>query len=469
MCSTIPHSGPGLDNRATDRKRKNSFDTYESSLICPTVKRTNVANHDISSIPCYDNDSGAINNSTFDIRIISPTHKGISEAARIMRVRSSSSAISGIVSIPTETHYSLLRFVPFQKPTSSSTRTGQDTCRQAWDTMSSIRSMEPTGAPPSVYLYHPIGAYNFVAFSCRKSFVYRQRSSSSDSEKSAKSTSSTETTHIKITFSESHEVLNRLSSAFWPGTVTIFAPVRTRRLKNRDEQGRTITRINGHDSMESLSSITSLSSEENEDSSPDIVQLASPSVPVVPDSFLCSERELHIPDGGDKKNFIGMRCPSHPIARKILSEAYAQDDGNLAIPLTGAIVGVNAPTSENTCKGVYSTLQSCVSDPDATEDKKPIIHIMNGEDRHEMFSVPPCQFGELPSVSLVLDTPRRNIILLRNNRTDPASNKIPAAAFNFDIRAQEVRRALCNLSKNSVEARAIAAVMSKWRVTEIQL
>lgn len=337
--------------------------------------------------------------------------------------------------------------------------------------VSSIISMNPTDASvySSVYLYHPIGAYNFVAFSSRKSFVYRQRSSSSDSMSSAKSTSSTERAPIKITFSESHEVLNRLSSAFWPGTVTIFAPVRTRRLKKRNEQGRTITRINGHDSMESLYSITSLSSEENEDSSLDNAQLASPSIPVVPDSFLCSERNLHIPDGGDEKNFIGMRCPSHPIARKILSEAYAQDDGNLAIPLTGAIVGINAPTSENTCKGVYSTLQSFVSDPDALEDEKPIIHVMNGEDRHEMFSVPPCQFGELPSVSLVIDTPRRNIILLR---TDPASNKIPAAAFNFDIRAQEVKRALCKSnprSNNSVEARAIAAVMSKWRVTEIQL
>ena len=139
MCSTPPQTtlptSPGLNNRAIDRKRKSCLDTC-STLICPTAKRTNVSNHsdDISSIPCYANESGAIKNSTFDVRIIAPTHKGISEAARIMRVRSSSSTVPGIISIPTETHYSLLCFVPFQKPTSASAGTVQGTRRRASDT-----------------------------------------------------------------------------------------------------------------------------------------------------------------------------------------------------------------------------------------------------------------------------------------------------------------------------------------------
>ena len=136
MCSTPPQTTlpapPGLSNRSIDRKRKSCLDTTN----CPTAKRTNLSNHsdDISSIPCYANESGAIKNSTFDVRIIAPTHKGISEAARIMRVRSSSSTVPGIISIPTETHYSLLCFVPFQKPTSASAGTVQGTRRRASDT-----------------------------------------------------------------------------------------------------------------------------------------------------------------------------------------------------------------------------------------------------------------------------------------------------------------------------------------------
>lgn len=332
--------------------------------------------------------------------------------------------------------------------------------------VSEIMSMKPSEA--SVYLQHPIQAYNFVAFSSNKTFMYEQRSSSSESE----THTSIDRSPFKITFSESHEVLNRLSSAFWPGTVTIFAPVRTRRLKNRryhssSEEGGEHVLINGHESMTSLSSIISLASEESEDSNHG-VKVATPSIPIVPNSVLCSERELHISGGGDEKIFIGMRCPSHPIAKKILSETYAQEEGKLANPLKGAIIGMNIPTSEKTCRGVCAELRSFVFEGDNKINEIPIINVMNGEDCCENFSVPPCQFGELPSVSLVIDTPRRSIVLLRSG-VDSVSAKIPAAAFNFDVRAEKVKHVLCNLHNGGVKSRAIAAVMSKWSITEIEI
>jgi len=466
MCSTLQQpSQPtsSLACKGNEKKRKMPFDT-SPTLICPVAKKRSAhqPSYDIRSINCQRSNSDGSKCYAFGIRIISPTHDGINEASRKLR---SSFSSSGIVSIPTEKEYALLSYVPFQKPTYTS-RTPQDTRRRAWDTMSTIRLMKPSET--SVYLQHPIQAYNFVAFSNHKTFMYKESLSSNGAD----NPTSIERSPFKITFSESHEVLNRLSSAFWPGTVTIFAPVRTRRLKNtRDhstsEEGVEYAGINGHDSMASLSSITSLASEESEDSN-DGVRVAAPSIPVVPDSVLCSEKELHIPGGGDENTFIGMRCPSHPIAKKILSKTYAQEEGNLASPLKGAIIGMNIPTSEKTCRGVCAELQSFTSNGDTKIDEKPIINVMNGEDCCEMFSVPPCQFGELPSVSLVIDTPRRNIVLLRK-RTDPVSNEIPAAAFKFDVRAEEVKRVLCNLNSDSVKARVIAAVMSKWSITEFEI
>lgn len=49
--------------------------------------------------------------SVIDVRIIGPTIRGISEAARIVQ-----SPSCGILSMPTETLYTTLTFVPFQRP-----------------------------------------------------------------------------------------------------------------------------------------------------------------------------------------------------------------------------------------------------------------------------------------------------------------------------------------------------------------
>jgi len=390
------------------------------------------------------------NRQDINVQIITPTSSGINEAARIIR-RSSE-----IVSVPTEKSYSLFCSVPFQKPRMDATRNrNHSQGKESWNTL--LESISIQADEASVYLFHPAQAYNFVSFSARKKFLYKSRSESNESSTSA-SDSDGSALLSAVSFSESHEVLNRLSSAFWPGFVTIYAPVRTRRLKassicsNDDKDS-----LRGHGSTDSLTSFSSLSSEETGTDFSDLLA----STPVVPDSILHSNEDLMLPVTGDERGqkcYVGMRCPSHPIARKILLQSYGQSEGKLTSRLKGAIIGID---SSKTCRDVCENLHS-------TKMANTRVHVVNGEDCREQFSVPPCQFGDLPSVSLVIDTPSRTVYLLRDKSQHEKDQK-PATPSYFDVTMHQVSNALCqSIDCKNVKNRVIAAVMSKWKVAEIE-
>eukprot|EP00979_Chaetoceros_neogracilis_P010547 scaffold2485_cov231-Chaetoceros_neogracile.AAC.6 len=135
MCSnsqqpTEPSSG--LTCGTSEKKRKSNLDTSQT-LICPVAKKRLSQEPTSYIINCKRSKSDGSNCNSFDVRIIPPTHTGISEASRIMRCRRTSSSSGEIVSIPTEKEYTLLTYVPFQKPTSTSI-TAQNTRRRVWDT-----------------------------------------------------------------------------------------------------------------------------------------------------------------------------------------------------------------------------------------------------------------------------------------------------------------------------------------------
>jgi hypothetical protein len=270
-----------------------------------------------------------------------------------------------------------------------------------------------------------------------------------------------------VTFSESHEVFNRLSTAFWPGSVTIYAPVRTRRLKCSREDPCENDRLRGRDSTDSLNSLVSLSSEAT-GLSDDFKHLLA-STPVIPATILKSAHDLELPGGNeDVRQYVGMSCPSHPIARKILSDTYSygQKRCDWTGRLKGAVIGINSPSKKlQTCENVCADFRSALK-MQSTEDwvvKKPTLHVVNGDDQREQFSVPPCELGDLPPLSLVIDTPNRTVFLIRKASI---SAKITEP---FEIQIADVRRALLRMGDdNSVKSRAVAAVMGKWKVVEIQ-
>ncbi len=340
-----------------------------------------------------------------------------------------------------------------------------DSCKTSTNfQLSSVVALRPVEQnEASIYLHHPIQAYNFVAFSNRKTFLYKQ----GNCDTSVPTTTCDESTLAAVTFSESHEVLNRLSTAFWPGFVTIFAPVRTRRLKcsSISSNEEDTDRLRGHGSTGSLNSLASLSSEGS--NLPDEYKHLLKSTPVVPDSILKSACDLQLMGvESSVKQYVGMRCPSHPISRKILLDTYGQKKEDLKNPLKGAVIGINSSSKKlQSCKDFCADLK-CL-DGTSIEAfgnmEKPVIYVVNGDDQREQFSVPPCEFGDVSSISLVIDTPNRTIFLVRDE------SKCTQVSDPFEIKVADVKRALSHINDyTSVKFRAIAAVMGKWDVKEIK-
>ena len=328
---------------------------------------------------------------------------------------------------------------------------------------------------PTLYVHSPIYAYNYVSFSKPKTFVYKHPRPEKESD--------TESKFSAVTFSESHEVLNRLSSAFWPGPVTIFAPVKKVKSKASSPLSKTIENVNEESFSSSIksscASLTSLTSESSDDQPPNLSfheDEGEGSVPILPVSALISSNDLIGSHQDDiEHHFVGMRCPSHPLARRILSEVYEEKEvkrkqsprkGRNRIP--GAVMGfsasiLNSPNQPYSCKDVCSNLIS-IPLKENSSTIKPTVHVMNGEDRREMFFVPAGQYKQNSTVSLVIDTPNRTVHIIRD---DAEQNK---ESGGFDVRGDDVIRALHFAPKNqhsTVTSRAITSVLHKWKVNDI--
>lgn len=398
-----------------------------------------------------------IPNCRVSVNMIPPTLRGITEAARILRGRNT---MGGILAIPTEKFYTSLCFAPFQRNVRNSPTSPSPTDPYlAWNILHSISSCDTKQVKPAIFMYHPIQAYNFVAFSAPKTFVFKQASNTK-----SESVSPVNVPMSAVTFSESHEILNRLSSAFWPGSVTIYAPVRRRRKRMKKMQG------NG--SVDSFSSLTSLSSDEL--NVPPEESASVPSIPILPSNLLYSSETLGIPQiDGEENEFVALRCPSHPTARSILELAYGQKNDSKAIPLKKAVIGLCSNCHTNSDEVRNSMLSTADSQLNGfVSNTNQSIHIVNGEDRRELITVPACQFGNMPSVSLAIDTPRRQIILHRDSshvkKEEPQTHQ-PLVENKFDIKKEDIERALHRMKSHdngSVKAKAILAVISKWKVVE---
>ncbi len=343
--------------------------------------------------------------------------------------------------------------------------------------------------PPLLYIHKPADVRYYASFSKPKTFVFKQQDPDKDSERKPNE-GDTQTKYTAVTFSESHEVINRLASAFWPGPVTIFAPVkRVRSRSSSSFASKTSKEDNAradisHRATSSCSSLTSLTSENGDDQPPTLFTNdydCDGTDPILPVSALRSlDSLLESSNDDDKKKvyYVGMRCPSHPLARRILAEVYGERDTKTPLKahqrIPGAVVGFNASISGQSssslpllCKNVCTSLLS-IQDHfkfPFQKEYKPTVHVMNGEDRREMFFVPPCQYGQSSAVSLVVNALSRTITIIRNE----SSLNSKKVSEDFELRAKDVARALLHQNgdeSGSVKSRAITAVMHKWRVHE---
>ncbi|KAL3809363.1 hypothetical protein ACHAXA_004366 [Cyclostephanos tholiformis] len=330
-------------------------------------------------------------------------------------------------------------------------------------------------------------------------------------------------------FSESREAFLRLASKFWPGPVVIHVRVRTLGgEENVDVPNLSQENTSGGEEAPSWSSSSSSSSmivsfPKVPKSIGDVV--AEAGLSVLPKSVLLSASRLltgrdanyHDNNDGDQQErreryFVGMQCPSHPLSRKILNEAYrggghprpkvshsesseslaslASSMGNnirartvsvavvgRAVPATPSADGNAAAPGATTAEEVDRSMSSAVFDHKSGGR----IVIVDGEDNRECFSVPTCQYGELHPVSLLVDGDNRTIHLIRRGDASVTRNDMADGINDGTILNEtSVRRALLKpASFHSLDAiiekkgdvtgtinRVITAALSNWKIQE---
>jgi len=554
-----------------------------------------------------------------DVKMLTPSVMGINQVSKALRGNVKSSM--GIVSFPTETVYTLSCFVPFVRPSTTATASAITTSssRQssssstvtssAQETLERLLEMKQKSSttrqlnhtqnldPPLLYFHNPQQAKTCISFTKPKTFVYkRPKEDTATSQaktvtvqppRSPTSTTTLNTTTITtpptppetktkqeytltaIRFSESHEVLNRLTSVFWPGPVTIYAPVRHIQKNNNTTKNSNTKELSpkhkgephnalvlsqsNENASSSTSSLTSLCSEYSvEDSSGDA------RIPILPKSALVSSTELGLDSyytASSKENpssdaapcddetvyYVGMRCPSHPLARRVLTGVYDHPTSHnnksgkvckskslspqgAVLSFSASIPGDNmnvvdrsgntttflsipstAPTpSPVTSKQVYTNLKSyqsattdvsTITSTSSSSDmfintNKKSVHIINGEDKREIFNVPTCQFSSITPTSLIIDTKHRSVIIQRGvpsssndvNGTTNDTTSITAATdlknemdCSFHVKKEDVVYALtqpkhkgrsndCKTDKDCIKDTVIASVLGRWNV-----
>jgi len=323
---------------------------------------------------------------------------------------------------------------------------------------------------------------------------------------------------LAANFSESYEAFSRLTNKFWPGPMIIYAPARMIRVGNTTTGCTDLLTLqkSSHNNWPRRSSTESSSSSSSSScpSLPSFTNLYSlekgegaagnkdsQEVPVLPPSILIPLRDLLPGENNNTNNeeqfFIGMQSPSHPLARKILTEIYRPRRGSItstsasSLPMTHststesfasfssldtsiafphyrqgkqqqhvrcgvAVVGsyvaplltggssssgsddttVVANSATNVTKILSSSASSNNSNVNRAAEQ---IYVVNGEDTtHENFSVPTCNYGGVSPISLVVDGDNRTIHLLRHHQN---GHDVVSGGCN-NIHKEKIYRAL---------------------------
>jgi len=452
------------------------------------------------ALPSYKTNKSGV----ADVRIIGPTVRGISEAVRIIQ-----SSSSGILSMPTETLYTLSCFVQFQRPSKSadgSTALLQNNGDDLLKSLNSFSSIQSTPSlrrygGPYLLLHSPKQAGHFMSLSRPKTFIYKQPIPAPDAKQEIQTklqdcaVPNTESTNksqshpfTAVTFSESMEVFNRLACVLWPGPVKIFAPVRMRAPKDFDAKE--------DERVTSKKSMPPNGSSPNNGDIPrgcDKVKTrnketlrAPDAVPIFPTSALATHAALF--GTNPEKNttyYVGFRCPSHPLAHRVLAEAYVSKNAkprksqherrNGTVRLQGAIFGTTslgnrANRHPRTAMDVCTNIISNPHYKTEEEVEKRTVYVLNGEDKREIFHVPACQFSDTESISLVINSLERTVSIIRDGPYKSVSRRgIISKCASFGITVEGIKQAIhtCKTDKDvKLKSKIISSVMRRWKVLE---
>lgn len=153
----------------------------------------------------------------------------------------------------------------------------------------------------------------------------------------------------------------------------------------------------------------------------------------------------------NETKFIGLSNPSHPLTNTLLKEAAAASEDNV-------IVGM-APRLETTGSYMTTGISACAHFGSQCLDEEHTVHVLNGEDKRELFSVPTCQYGGPCKHSLWIDESCRTVYI-RGGAKDV-------------MKKDSVIRALLAGNTSPVDDeklknrnRVMTAVVRKWRVVD---
>lgn len=139
------------------------------------------------------------------------------------------------------------------------------------------------------------------------------------------------------------------------------------------------------------------------------------------------------------RKFVGFRCPSHPLAVKILEQVHQR------CPEQGVLVGASIVHEGTTVLNARDALRKMAQS--TALDSKARVQILHGEERREIFAVPTCQFqGEWLECWLVPD--KRTIVLAGKSTREVLPQ------------LKEVLRSSSNKS------RIVASVLQHWKVAD---
>lgn len=310
-------------------------------------------------------------------------------------------------------------------------------------------------------------------------------------------------------FSESREAFLRLASKLWPGPIAIYTRVRT---FGGDDVS---PKLSASTSMASLTSLQSIGdSMYGGNLSPSIAKMA-----ILPESVLIPATQLLPIRGGegnevDDRQFVGLRCPSHPLSRKILNEIYHNPARLNTSPSTDSIISMSSldnsscgnsrvrssiavvgsrvhglPSTSGSLNSHHVTTAADVGQSMAAmmqssslgsnrQENKARLFIVDGEDNRESFSVPTCQYGKPHHVSLAIDGDNKTIYLIRHDTeahgiskavvhralTTPVTSSSDTGLFSLKPQATATKKG--DAAARSID-RVITAVLSRWKIEEI--
>jgi len=206
-----------------------------------------------------------------------------------------------------------------------------------------------------------------------------------------------------VVFSEAKEVFRRLSNKLWPGPVIVY-------VKTENE------------------SLLPLTSKKNS----------------------CS--------------YLAISNPLHPLAKRIVQETYA----STKLRDTNRVL-VGSLSCGSTKRNAYITKAAEVSRRVSSkftlsEDK--YIHVINGEETSEQFSVPTCQYGKPCTSSLWINESSRTLYIRGQRCFDDEAKD---ANLNEDALRKTLVFPSSSRAKNDRQKytdRVISAVLFKWKVVD---